>query len=208
VATPLQSNGKQLLCGTHAYSPQCRIYERVSPGVAGSGGETRFIEREQLIGQGIAPYDPRHNSTFIYSHAESELFVGTVADIGAMDPLIYRRRLPRGESLRTPKDERVLDAPQFVGSFSHGDYVYFFFREVAVETREGGGVGANGREAAVYSRVARVCASEVGGPTPLQDRWSTFLKARLNCSMPGGTETRERGSGEATAAFYFNEIRE
>lgn len=43
----------------------------------------------------------------------------------------------------------VLLDPQFVGSFDIGDYVYFFFREFAVENINCG--------KAVYSRVARLC---------------------------------------------------
>ena len=46
----------------------------------------------------------------------------------------------------------------------------------------------------VYSRVARVCKSDRGGPHKFKNRWTTFLKARLNCSVPGSTP------------FYFNEI--
>ena len=42
-----------------------------------------------------------------------------------------------------------LTVPQFVGSFDMGDYVYFFFRESAVEYMNCG--------TAVYARVARVC---------------------------------------------------
>lgn len=47
---------------------------------------------------------------------------------------------------------------------------------------------------AVYSRVARICKSDQGGNFLLEDNWTTFMKARLNCSLPG------------TYPFYFNEI--
>ena len=43
---------------------------------------------------------------------------------------------------------------------------------------------------AVFSRVARVCKSDPG----LRNSWTTFLKARINCSIPGDQP------------FYFNEI--
>lgn len=48
---------------------------------------------------------------------------------------------------------------------------------------------------AVYSRVARVCLNDKGGPHTFSDRWTSFLKTRLNCSMPG------------EYPFYFDEIR-
>ncbi len=77
--------------------------------------------------------------------------------------------------------------PNFVGSYDIGDYVYFFFRETAVEYIN---CGKN-----VYSRVARVCKKDNGGKNILSQNWATFLKARLNCSIPG------------EFPFYFNEIR-
>jgi hypothetical protein len=76
--------------------------------------------------------------------------------------------------------------PNFVGSFDIGEYVYFFFRETSVEYINCG--------KAVYSRVARVCKSDIGGKNILSQNWVTYLKARLNCSI----------SGEFP--FYFNEI--
>lgn len=47
----------------------------------------------------------------------------------------------------------------------------------------------------MYSRVARVCKWDKGGPHRFRNRWTTFLKSRLNCSIPGDFP------------FYFNEIR-
>ena len=66
------------------------------------------------------------------------------------------------------------------------DHVYFFFRETAVEYINCGKT--------VYSRVARVCKNDAGGPQRYKDRWTTFIKSRLNCSI----------SGEFP--FYFDEI--
>lgn len=80
----------------------------------------------------------------------------------------------------------LLAEPNFVGSFDIGDYVYFFFRETAVEYINCG--------KAVYSRIARVCKKDTGGKNILSQNWATYLKARLNCSI----------SGEFP--FYFNEI--
>ncbi|KAJ8979585.1 hypothetical protein NQ317_019473 [Molorchus minor] len=76
--------------------------------------------------------------------------------------------------------------PNFVGSFDIGDYVLFFFRETAVEYINCG--------KSVYSRVARVCKKDTGGKNILSQNWATYLKARLNCSIPG------------EFPFYFNEI--
>ena len=47
---------------------------------------------------------------------------------------------------------------------------------------------------ASFSRIARVCKSDTGGPHKFKNKWTSFLKSRLNCSVPGDTP------------FYFNEI--
>ena len=72
-------------------------------------------------------------------------------------------------------------------SFETERFVYFLFRESAVEVTNCG--------KAVYSRIARVCKNDNGGKILLKDNWTTFLKARLNCSIPG------------VWPYYFNEIR-
>lgn len=77
--------------------------------------------------------------------------------------------------------------PDFVGSYDIGQYVFFFFRETAVEYINCG--------KSIFSRVARVCKKDTGGKNILNHNWATYLKARLNCSIPG------------EYPFYFNEIR-
>lgn len=57
--------------------------------------------------------------------------------------------------------------PNFVGSFELGDYVYFFFRESAVEYINCG--------KAIYSRIARVCKRDTGGRNILNKNWATFM---------------------------------
>ena len=47
----------------------------------------------------------------------------------------------------------------------------------------------------MYSRVGRVCKKDNGGPHRWSNRWTSFLKSRLNCSLPGDFP------------FYFDEIR-
>lgn len=45
----------------------------------------------------------------------------------------------------------------------------------------------------VFPRVARVCKNDRGGsPRVLEKQWTSFLKSRLNCSIPGDSH------------FYFN----
>ncbi|NWI87671.1 SEM6C protein, partial [Pitta sordida] len=70
--------------------------------------------------------------------------------------------------------------PHFVQALPYGPYIYFFFREVAVELSALGKV--------LVARVARVCRNDRGGsPRVLERRWTSFLKLRLQCSVPGDT---------------------
>eukprot|EP00095_Tigriopus_kingsejongensis_P004637 maker-scaffold291_size219542-snap-gene-1.24 protein:Tk04637 transcript:maker-scaffold291_size219542-snap-gene-1.24-mRNA-1 annotation:"semaphorin-1a isoform x3" len=159
-----------LICGTNAFRPMCREYidERGS-----------YVQRSEVSGLGLAPFDPAHNSTAVLVNAE--LYSGTVADFTGVDPIIFR------EPLRTRQYDAVqLSSPDFVGSFEHGDHVYFFFRETAVEYINCG--------KAVFSRVARVCKNDQGGPNKAKSSWTSYLKTRLNCSVPG------------EYPFYFDEI--
>lgn len=164
------SPGKLLVCGTNSFKPLCRNY-------AHKNG--LFIAENESDGIGICPYDPNHNSTAIYS--SGHLFSATVADFSGGDPLIYR------DPFRTElSDLKHLNAPNFVSSITHGEYIYFFFRETAVEFMNCGKI--------IYSRVARVCKHDKGGPHQSRSKWTTFTKARLNCSVPG------------EYPFYFDEI--
>ncbi|VVC90235.1 unnamed protein product [Leptidea sinapis] len=153
------------------------------------------------IGLGVAkcPYDPADNSTAVWVTRGNPgglpaLYAGTNAEFTKADPVIFRNDLfdyrtgqKRFNFKRTLKyDSKWLDKTNFVGSFDVGEYVLFFFRETAVEFMNCG--------KAVYSRVARVCKHDTGGKHILSQNWATYLKARLNCSIPG------------EFPFYFDEI--
>uniref|UniRef100_A0A8B9EPJ2 Semaphorin 3G n=1 Tax=Anser cygnoides TaxID=8845 RepID=A0A8B9EPJ2_ANSCY len=112
-----------------------------------------------------------------------ELYAGLTADFLGRDPGIFRSTGTRS-ALRTEVDQRLLNDPKFVAAYlipdnddRDNDKAYFFFTEKVVE--------ADGKEHAVVSRVARVCVNDAGGQRVLVNKWSTFNKARLVCSVPG-----------------------
>ncbi|GJQ66987.1 hypothetical protein Trydic_g21919 [Trypoxylus dichotomus] len=169
ILVPLPEN-QILVCGTNSYKPLCRYYSV-------ENGE--YIFEKEVDGRGKCPYDPEHNSTAVFSNGQ--LYSATVADLSGGDPLIYRE--PQRTELSNLKQ---LNGPNFVSSIPFGEYVFFFYRETAVEYINCGKV--------IYSRVARVCKNDKGGPYKFSDRWTSFLKTRLNCSVPG------------EYPFYFDEI--
>ncbi|ALC40972.1 Sema-1b [Drosophila busckii] len=176
------SDGQILLCGTNSYKPRCRHYTPVEqPADAVDGSSMRYELTRDVEAQGLCPYSPAHNST--YAFADGQLYSATVADFSGGDPLIYRENL----NLRTEQyDLKQLNQPDFVGAIERNGYVLFFFRELSMEYMNFG--------KAVYSRVGRVCKNDRGGPYNHAKSWTSFLKARLNCSVPG------------EFPFYFDEI--
>lgn len=96
-----------LVCATNAFKPMCRDY-----GVH-AGNYTILKEKG---GQAMCPYDPRHNSTFVY--VDGELYTGTVADFAGMDPIIYR------EPLQTEQyDSKSLNGEYLSLSFFPSDLI-------------------------------------------------------------------------------------
>lgn len=169
-----------------------------------------------MNGVARCPYDPRHNSTAMVTE-KGELYAATVIDFSGRDPVIYRslgnmpplrsaqynsKWLNGNTHTHTAPHRLVLclwrksnphlvsfllffPEPHFVSVYEIGRFAYFFLRETAVENDCG---------KMVFSRVARVCKNDMGGRFLLEDTWTTFMKARLNCSR----------SGEIP--FYYNEL--
>ena len=120
------NDGELLVCGTNSYNPRCRSYVRSN--VTGEMKVTR-----DFSGKGYCPYDPRHNSTSIF--ADGELYSGTVSDFSGTDALVIKNQI------RTEQyNYKHLNGPDFVNSVEDSDFVYFFFREEAVEAMNCGKV--------------------------------------------------------------------
>lgn len=194
VIQPMGDGSRLYVCGTNAHGPKdWVIYANLT-----------HLPKNEVVpgifdGTAKCPFDPDDNSTAVWVEKGNPgglpaLYSGTVAEFTKADTVIFRMDLYNHTSgqraynfKRTIKyDSKWLDKPNFVGSYEIGEYVFFFFRETAVEYIN---CGKN-----VYSRIARVCKMDTGGKNILHQNWATFLKARLNCSIPG------------EFPFYFNEI--
>ncbi|XP_069137395.1 semaphorin-2A-like [Argopecten irradians] len=142
-------------------------------------------ESAGISAESMCPNNPFQNSTSLYVESGnpgnvSALYSGTSA---SGQPFIYRPRLQdngveSSSFMKTVDDDNWINKGQFVGSFDMGDSVYIFFREVALEFTN--------CEKRVFSRVAKICKRDQGGARSiLRNRWTSFQKARLNCSIPG-----------------------
>lgn len=169
-----KSPSEFLICGTNAYSPKCRVYE------TSLSGELRLQEGSEAQGVGFCPYDPDHNSTSIY--ADGEFYGATVSDFNAEDALVYSK------GIRTlANDRKVFNNPSFISAMDYENFVYFTFRETAVDFASCGDK--------VLSRIGRVCKNDEGGSRHiLRNSFTSFTKATINCSLPGADP------------YYFNEV--
>ncbi|KAL0977953.1 hypothetical protein UPYG_G00163740 [Umbra pygmaea] len=177
------------VCGTGAYYPQCTYID-----LGHSTAEPLFHLQNHTVesGRGKCPYSPWES--FTAKLTDGELYAGTSVDFMGANAAIFRTPIQSSHQhyIRSEAyQDHWLNEPEFVGSFSipdthseDDDKVYFFFKETAVES--------NQWDRRVYSRVARVCKNDVGGKRSLIHRWTTFLKARLVCSVPGdrGVDTQ------------------
>uniref|UniRef100_A0A3B1IUH5 Sema domain, transmembrane domain (TM), and cytoplasmic domain, (semaphorin) 6Ca n=1 Tax=Astyanax mexicanus TaxID=7994 RepID=A0A3B1IUH5_ASTMX len=117
----------------------------------------------ELVGQARCPFESHQANVGIF--ASGHFYSATMSDFQASDAVIYRSLGGEGSPvLRSVKyDSKWLRA-------------FFFFSFLAILYTE----------SVVYSRVARVCKNDSGGSARVLERyWTSFLKARLNCSIPG-----------------------
>ncbi|XP_035270638.1 semaphorin-4E-like [Anguilla anguilla] len=164
---------RMYVCGTNAFSPTCTY-------MTYAGGQLR-LEEQQEEGKGQCPFDPfqRHFSIMI----DGSLYSATSNNFLGSEPVVLRSS---ATAIRTEFKSSWLNEPVFVhmdvvresegSSDGDDDKVYMFFSENAVEY--------DFPNKLMVSRVARVCKGDVGGQRTLQRRWTTFLKARLDCSVP------------------------
>ncbi|XP_069040744.1 semaphorin-3F-like isoform X2 [Lepisosteus oculatus] len=178
-------------CGTGAYSPVCTYINR---GWRAEDYLFRFVPGKMESGKGKCPYDPRQES--VAALISGNLYAGVHVDFMGTDAAIFRTMGSRPAVRTEQYDSRWLNEPVFIqvrkipdSTEKNDDKLYFFFREKSLES---------GSSPSVLSRVGRVCLNDDGGQRSLVNKWTTFLKARLVCSVIGddGVET------------YFDELRD
>ncbi|XP_059197702.1 semaphorin-4E [Centropristis striata] len=161
------------VCGTNAFSPTCDYMTFVN-------GQLR-LKGKQEEGKGKCPFDPfqRYSSLMV----GNDLYSATSINFLGSEPVVLRSS---DLALRTEFKSSWLSEPNFVYMDFVGesvnspdgddDKVYMFFSENAMEY--------DFYSKVAVSRVARVCKGDMGGQRTLQRKWTSFLKARLDCSLP------------------------
>uniref|UniRef100_A0A8C1LE58 Sema domain, immunoglobulin domain (Ig), short basic domain, secreted, (semaphorin) 3Ga n=1 Tax=Cyprinus carpio TaxID=7962 RepID=A0A8C1LE58_CYPCA len=180
-------------CGTGAYKPICTFINR---GWKAEDYLFRLVPGYVDSGKGKCSYDP--NQENVAALINGNLYAGVPVDFMSTDPGIFRTMGSRPAVRSEQYDSKWLNEPVFVhmkqipdSSEKNDDKLYFFFREKSLDS----GAGAS---PSVLARVGRVCLNDEGGQKSLVNKWTTFLKARLVCSVMGddGVET------------FFDELRD
>uniref|UniRef100_A0A8B9KME8 Semaphorin-3aa-like n=1 Tax=Astyanax mexicanus TaxID=7994 RepID=A0A8B9KME8_ASTMX len=166
------------VCGTGAFHPICAYLE------IGKRAEDNVFRLDTHFenGRGKSPYDPKMLSSSLL--IDGELYSGTSADFMGRDFAIFRT-LGAQHPIRTEQhDSRWLNDPRFVGIYlipesdnPEDDKIFLFFKENAMDGEHTG--------KATISRIAQLCKNDQGGHRSLVNKWTTFLKAKLTCSVPG-----------------------
>ena len=171
----LNKNGTLLVCGTNSQAPRCRSFE--------DGGLKKYVEGN---GIGKCPFRPSQKYTTLM--VDGKIFSGSVVEYTGRDSQFTIFDGDRNLIASKRLDSKWLKIPEFIASFEVAEWIVFFFREIAVDQISD--------DEAIYSRVAKVCKIDRGGDWILVDKWTTFQKARLNCSFPGNFP------------FYFNYLQD
>ncbi|XP_053725829.1 semaphorin-4C [Synchiropus splendidus] len=162
-------------CGTYAFQPKCTYVNA-----------DYFTLNSAALedGKGKCPYDPAKGHTGLI--VDKELYSATLNNFLGTEPVILRNLGQQHYSMKSEYLPAWLNEPDFVGSAlvreSSGskngddDKIYFFFSERALEL--------DCDTELTVARVARVCKGDLGGTRTLQKKWTTFQKARLECSLP------------------------
>ncbi|KAM8839480.1 semaphorin-4E-like [Synchiropus picturatus] len=158
---------RMFVCGTNALDPRCDHMSYVDGKLTLEGKAER--------GTYMCPSDP--------SESSASLMIGN--DVYSATESVFSRSPPN--FVRTLEDKDTFSDPKFVAmemmpesensDTGDDDKIYLFFSEKAVEYET--------YKPMLVSRVARVCKGDLGGQISFRERWTSLIRARLQCPVPG-----------------------
>lgn len=168
----LMEDNRMYVCGTNAFDPECNY-------MSYTGGKL-ILGNETEDGKGKCPFDPYQKYASLM--VDDKLYSATSMNFLGSEPAFIRspelsiRTEFKTSWLNEPHFVSMADLPESVNSDTgDDDKIYLFFSETAVE--------CDCYNKLVVSRVARVCKGDLGGARTLQKKWTSFLKARLECPV-------------------------
>ncbi|CAI2303619.1 unnamed protein product [Caenorhabditis sp. 36 PRJEB53466] len=176
------TNNTFILCGTHGLQPTCAEFKR------GNREPVRLIPAV-----GMSPIDADSSAPFIRSN--ENIITVNVAELSSSEPLLIRRNvikmwkgIENDVILRTSRGLSSFEQATFLSMHRVEKEVLFFFSESPMEA-EGCGLHK-------VARVGRVCEDDPGGRLSYAKEWSSYAKARIECSI----------EEHDTDTFYFNQF--
>lgn len=164
------------VCGSGAFSPVCTYLNRGRR----SEDQVFMIDSKCESGKGRCSFNPNVNTVSVMIN--EELFSGMYIDFMGTDAAIFRSLTKRNAVRTDQHNSKWLSEPMFVdahvipdGTDPNDAKVYFFFKERLTDN--------NRSTKQIHSMVARICPNDTGGQRSLVNKWTTFLKARLVCSV-------------------------
>ncbi|KAM8838408.1 semaphorin-4E-like [Synchiropus picturatus] len=158
---------RMLVCGTNALDPRCDHMSYVDGKLT--------LEGKEESGEFKCPSDP--------SESSASLMIGN--DVYSATESVFSRSPPN--FVRTFENKDTFSDPKFVAmemmpesensDTGDDDKIYLFFSEKAVEYET--------YKPVLVSRVARVCKGDLGGQLSFRERWTSLIRARLQCPVPG-----------------------
>ena len=182
---PLVNKTVLFICSTSGFSPQCQLCD--------AKNITHCVNTSEGLKQGYSPYDRRFNN--VYTLTKDRVFY-TGSSFDDKNGLQAIAKFPNpfiGEKFSlhtyTSKTWRWLFNPTFISLYEVDQFIYFFWREEAFEA-----------DRRVYTRVGRVCRSDegLGSNSTISSVFSTFVKARMTCSIPQDNNNRH--------PFHYDEL--
>ncbi|XP_043999364.1 semaphorin-4E-like [Gambusia affinis] len=146
-------------CGTRAFKPRCTHL------LFKEGSVT--METTTQEGKGRAPFGPHDDFASLMDDfmKKRKVFMRTGSTYLSTEDKISWFNDPIMISINAAETSKS-------SKYNEDDNLFVFFTEIAVEER---------RSNLRLSRVARVCKKDLGGFIILERKWTSFLKARLDC---------------------------
>ena len=194
VIEPIPNSDRILVCGTNSYTPKCTLHQKNNLTIFNklSGGNNED--------QGYCPHSV---NDFIVSLVTSDkrffsatrfMLNSARTTIGmSPNPVLGDNRF--AVSVSASRDNEKLNLPiRYISAHEHGNYVYFFVTESALELVR----DANDRSSKPeYARAIRICKTDngIGQENLALNPFHTFQKARMECKVVG------------SYAYFYNNLK-
>uniref|UniRef100_H3BF50 Uncharacterized protein n=1 Tax=Latimeria chalumnae TaxID=7897 RepID=H3BF50_LATCH len=169
------------VCGTGAFQPRCAY---VDTAVFNMEEHLMLEHMETECGKGKCPYDPRQQIATAMIDLDGELYAGISSDFMSRDTAFFRslghRHVIRTEQYDSKWFLEIAFVSCILGPFDSPPPTQIY-KTVFQQNQ----IFFSKSSLFTSPLLLNICKNDIGGQRSLVNKWSTFLKARLVCSIPG-----------------------